>query len=189
MEWNEQKRLLNSQISSGESLLWSGQPRQGLFFRPSDVYLIPSSLLTLAFALFWNFGAWNSNSPPFFHVVGALALVYAVYWLVGRFFVDAWQRSKMFYGVTNERVIIVSGIFSKNVKSLPLRTMTEVSVSERPDLSGTITFGPADDASDWKSKLPFKMTREEPPVYPTLDSIQNVKRVYDIIRNAQRVAV
>ena len=132
---------------------------------------------------------WRSGTPSFFNIVGVVGLVYASYWVIGRFFVDAWQRAKMFYGVTNERVIIVSGIFSKNVKSLPLRTMTDISVSERRDLSGTITFGPAEDVSDWKSKLPFKVSRDEAPVYPALDSIQTVKRVYDIIRNAQRAAV
>ena len=188
MEWNEQKRLLNSQISPGESLLWSGQPRQGVFLRPSDLYVIPASLLPLAFAILWNLGVWNSMDPTF-RLFGIPILLYSAYWVVGRFPVDAWQRRKIFYGVTDERVIILSGIFSTNVKSLNLRTMTDISLSERRDLSGTITFGPADDVSDWKSKLPFKVTRDEPPVYSVLDTIPNAKRVYEIIRNAQRAVI
>jgi hypothetical protein len=64
-----------------------------------------------------------------------------------------------------------------------MKTITEVSLSEQSDLSGTITFGP-EDASDWKSRLGFGNNRE--PVYPVLDTIPNVKRVYDVIMNAQR---
>lgn len=188
MEWDEQKRFLNSQLAAGESLLWSGRPRAGIFLRPSDLYAIPASLLAGGFATVWVLGVTYSNAPYYFRFFAIPALIYSAYWLVGRFFVDAWQRSKTYYGVTNERVIIISGIFSKNVKSLNLRSMTEMSLSERKDLSGTITFGPEDDVSDWRSKLPFETRNNKMPVYPILDSITNAKRVYDIIREAQKAA-
>ena len=185
--WDEQKRLLNSQLSPGERLLWSGQPRQGLFFRASDTLAIPFSLLWGGFALFWNFGVWSSGAPIFFRLWGVPFLVMGAYLVFGRFFVDAWMRSKTYYAVTNERVIILSGIFTRDVKSLNLRTLSDISLTERQDLSGTITFGPTGEGSGWGSNFPFSTRRNE-PIYPALDSIPNAKRVYEIIREAQRTA-
>jgi hypothetical protein len=184
MEWDEQKRFLNSQLSRDEVLVWSGEPKRGLLLKPSDLYTVPASLLGACFIGLWIFLSSRSKEfSSFFVLVGSFAVLQAAYWLVGRFFVDAWQRSKTRYGVTKERVIIISGLFSRQVKSLPMKTITEVSLSEQSDLSGTITFGP-EDASDWKSRLGFGNNRE--PVYPVLDTIPNVKRVYDVIMNAQR---
>jgi hypothetical protein len=185
--WNEQKRVLDSQLASGEVLLWSGQPRQGLFLKSTDALAIPFSLMWGGFAIFWNFGVWSSGAPVFFRLWGIPFLVIGLYMIVGRFFVDARQRSKTFYGVTNERIIIVSGVFSTSIKSLSLRTLTDVSVIESRDLSGTITFGPASQAT-WWSGLPFQTGRNG-PVYPVFDSITGAKRVYEIIENAQRAAV
>lgn len=184
--WNEQKRVLDTQLAPGEILLWSGEPRKGLFLRPSDLYVIPFSLLWGGFAIFWNFGVWSSNAPMFFRIWGIPFLVVGLYIIVGRFFVDAWQRSKTYYGVTNERIIIVSGVFSKNVKSLNLKTLTDISISERNDFSGTVTFGPSDQASSWSANFPFSTGRRNEIVYPAFDSIPDAKRVYDIVRNAQR---
>jgi hypothetical protein len=67
----------------------------------------------------------------------------------GRFIVDARERERTFYGITSERIIIVSGLFSRRTKSLNLRTLTDISLIERPDGSGTITFGPTHPVGQW----------------------------------------
>jgi hypothetical protein len=185
--WNEQERYLKSQLAVDELMLWSGQPKQGVFFRPADVYAIPISLLWAGFAVFWNAAVWYSDGPVFFRLWGIPFLIVGFYIVIGRFFVDAWKRSKTYYGVTNERAIITSGIFSKIVKSLNLRTLTDITILERRDLSGTITFGPVDQQTKWPFGLPMSNGRNE-ATYPIFDSIQNAKRVYDIIRDAQRNA-
>jgi hypothetical protein len=43
--------------------------------------------------------------------------------------------------VTNERILIVSGLQSRNIKSLPLRTLDQIDVSSRVSGRGTIMFG------------------------------------------------
>jgi len=51
-------------------------------------------------------------------------------------------RSRTYYGLTNERVIIISGLSSRTVKSLQVQTLTDVSLSEDASGTGTVTFGP-----------------------------------------------
>src|SRR5678816_4482690 len=64
----------------------------------------------------------------------------AIYLLIGRFWGDAWQRARTTYAVTNERIIIEHGLFKPTSTSIDLRTLSEVTVRERKDGAGTITF-------------------------------------------------
>jgi hypothetical protein len=105
------------------------------------------------------------------------------YILFGRFFVDAKSRERTVYGVTNERILIVSGLFSQQVKSLQLRTLTDVTLSQKSDGSGTITFGPTQAiANFWGGSLPG-FSRYTPPAF---EMIQDAKGVYDVVNKAQK---
>jgi hypothetical protein len=185
--WNEQKRIIERELAPNERLLWAGQPLQGLLLRTADVYLIPFSLLWGGFAIFWVTSVISSGAPFFFMTWGIPFVLAGLYMIVGRFFVDARQRSKAYYGVTTERIIIVSGLFSRKVKSLNLRTLTDVSVDENSDGSGTITFGATNPTSWWHSDLSFQGWGQQST--PSFESISEAKKVYDIIRNAQRQSV
>ena len=182
--WNEQKRLVESQLSPNERLLWSGQPRQGLFLRAADAYLIPFSVLWGGFAIFWESSVILGGAPFFFMLWGVPFVLVGLYMIIGRFFVDAKQRSKSYYGVTNERVIIVSGLFSRKVKSLNLRTLTDVSLDEKSDGSGTITFGATNPMSWWSGGMSFPGWGQQST--PSFELILEAKQVYEIIRDAQR---
>jgi hypothetical protein len=128
----------------------------------------------------------SAHPPPvFFALWGIPFVVVGLYIMFGRFFVDAAQRSKTTYGVTNQRVIIRSGIFSRDTKSLNLRTLSDVTLSEKRDGSGTITLGPTVGYYSWFSGAAWPgMSRRMPPCF---DNIPDAKRVYDLIRQAQSV--
>jgi hypothetical protein len=79
------------------------------------------SLIGGGFAIFFNTYFMTSDAPIFFRLLGIPFIIAALYMMIGRFFVDVWLRSKTFYGVTNERIIIVSGLLNSNIKSLNLR--------------------------------------------------------------------
>ena len=126
---------------------------------------------------------WYTDAPVFFRLWGIPFVLVGLYMVAGRFFVDSFQSSKTLYGVTNERILIVSGISNRNVKSLNLRTLTDITLSEKPSGIGTITFGPTVSAN-WQKNFPF--SRRVEPDYPLFEAIPNAKNVYEIIRQAQK---
>jgi hypothetical protein len=87
----EDGQTLRTELGRGERLLWSGMPRQGLRLRASDMYMVPFSLLWGGFAFFWEFGVISKGDN--LAILGGIPLVLAgIYFIVGRFFVDSYQR-------------------------------------------------------------------------------------------------
>jgi hypothetical protein len=175
---------IQAELGRDERLLWSGRPRQGIVLRPLDALFIPFSLLWGGFALFWEGAAIISGAPFFFSLWGIPFVLVGLYMIFGRFIVDARQRANTLYGVTDERIIILSGLLSRNVKSLNLRTLTDVSMDQRANGSGTITFGPASPLGSWGATGMSGFSRV--PMPPSFEMIPDVRRVYEIIRDAQR---
>ncbi len=176
--------IISPLLGREERLLWSAQPRQGLILRSNDAFLIPFSLFWGGFAIFWEYGVANSNAPLVFRLWGVPFVLIGLYLIVGRFFADARLRSKAYYGLTSERIIIVSGIFSRATKSLQLRTLSDVSLAESSGGLGTITFGPM--APWWASGGGWPSAQRQ--LSPTFDSIQAAREVYEKIRLAQKLA-
>src|SRR5262249_6162846 len=125
-------------LGRGERLLWSGAPRQGIVFRPSDGLHVPFSVIWGSFAVFWNVGVWKSNAPFFFRLWGVPFLIAAAYITVGRFFIDARIRARTLYGVTTDRVLIASGLWMPTLTSLDLRTLSGLTLTQHRDGLGTI---------------------------------------------------
>jgi hypothetical protein len=182
MQAYEVEQLLTRELGGGEKLLWSGRPRQGLLLRPSDTLFIPFSLMWGGFAIFWETSVIRHGAPFFFTLWGVPFVVMGLYLIVGRFFVDARIRERTAYGVTNERIIIVSGLVKSSVKSLSLGTLSDISLDERDDGSGTITFGPAGTVA------PFVTGRSGRQQSPAFEGIMNARSVHQTIRDAQRSA-
>ena len=118
-----------------------------------------------------------------FPLFGLPFVALGFYIMIGRFFVDAKSRERIFYGVTNDRIIIISGIFARQIKSLQLRTLADVTLSERADRSGSITFGSTNFFGWCYAGNSWPGTgRYSPPMF---DMIESAKDVYEIIRAAQ----
>src|ERR1700750_2217056 len=116
---------IKQELSLQEQLLWSGRPRKGFALRPSDALTIPFSLMWGGFAIFWEVMVIKSDAPIFMKLWGVPFVLVGLYMIAGRFLFDALQRDKTAYGVTGERVIIISELFGRKVKSLNLRTLTD----------------------------------------------------------------
>jgi Bacterial PH domain len=176
---------IRGRLGTGERVLWSGRPKQGVVLRGTDAFAIPFSLLWGGFAFFWEWGVIHSNAPLIFSLWGVPFVLIGIYLIVGRFFVEARQREKTSYAVTNERILIVAGLLRPTIKSLSLNTLTDVSLTENADGTGTITFGPASALSSmfWGySWWPGAGTQ----MGPRFDLVPDAKKVYDTIRAAQK---
>jgi hypothetical protein len=158
----------------------------GVFLRAADAFLIPFSLAWGGFAIFWEAMAIVAGAPFFFALWGIPFVLIGLYLIFGRFLVDARQRAKTYYGVTNERVIIVAGLFRRSIKSLNIDTLTDVSLTEKRDGTGTITLGPIPPWHGWMSGASWPGAGQY--AAPALEHVDNARQVYDVIRTAQRDA-
>ena len=172
-------------LEPGERVLWSGRPAPGLTLRPADGFLIPFSLAWCGFAIFWEVSVLRiPNAPFFFPLFGAAFVAAGLYIVFGRFFVDARLRSGMVYAVTDRRVVIISGLMRRQVRSLFLEGLAEVNLSVRRDGKGTLAFG-RDALPAWwmRGNLFYGSGANSAPSFELIDAPQ---RVMTVIRDAQR---
>lgn len=175
-------------LESGESLIWSGTPRKGLMLRSSDAYMIPFSLLWGGFAIFWETSVLHRSGPnaAFMSVWGIPFVLAGLYLIVGRFLVDAAIRARTLYGLTNRRAIIISGLFSRTINSLPLRTLTDISLRVRSDHRGTILLGRPLPYSSWSSGMRWPGGSQYST--PAFEMIPHAKAVHRQLLEAQHAA-
>ncbi len=183
---------IENELFGGEKILWQGKPATGLKLQSSDIIFIPLSLFWGGFVIFGvlsnvldisNLSLKNLNNDQYiFDLIFGLPFVaIGLYIIFGRFFTDAKIRSNTDYAVTNQRVIISSGLFSRRIKSLNLKSIHDVIISQKEDGSGTIAFskGPS------FYNLPFSRNISIRQV-PAFMMIQDVCHVYTIIKKQQQ---
>jgi hypothetical protein len=177
---------IKTQLDPSERVLWAGQPKQGVMLRGSDALMIPFSLLWGGFAFFWEWSVLRSDAPAFFALWGIPFVLVGIYIIVGRFFVDAWQRTKTHYAVTTERIVIVDGLYKSTVRSAQLSGLTEMALSEHSGGVGTISFGPSTLPAMFRSLSGWPGMRERLGLQ--FDMVPDAKNVLDLIRSTQRAA-
>ncbi len=129
------------EILPGERLLWAGRPARGIRFHRCDLHLIPLSLLFLGLALFAGIELGRARDPSPFPAYAAVAvfLLVGAHFLAGRFLVDARRRSRLAYGLTNLRAIVLDG--ERRVESVFYRRRVPVALAGGGGRSRTIRFG------------------------------------------------
>jgi len=182
----ETDRAVRGELALDEHLLWSGMPRQGVRVRARDVPGVLFMLVWLAVVVYWEGGVMAADAPVAILLVGAAFFAYGLYFVFGRFIVDRIRRSRTYYAVTDQRVLIASGLRRRQVKSLALGGLADVSLSEGSGGRGSITFGAATllSAQPGSTARPGFRRRSA----TAFDSIEDVRRVYHLIREARRSA-
>lgn len=131
---------LQQYLDANEKLIWAGQPKKGFLFRTADIFLIPFSLFWCGFAVFWVIMA--AKGSIFFAMFGIPFVVMGLILVFGRFIIDARQRDSTYYGLTGDRIIIKSGLFKKTIKSINIRTLSDIEYSEKKMEAGQLLSGP-----------------------------------------------
>jgi hypothetical protein len=179
----EEERALGPELVAGERLLWAGRPRRGIRLTGADVFLVPFSLLWCGFAVFWERSVLVHGAPGFFALWGLPFVAVGLYFVFGRFIGDAVRRGKIFYGLTATRIILVSGVLTRQVKSIELASLGEISLREGGDRSGTVLLGTVSGPNSWATGFASPSwpgsARYLPPM---LEAIENARAVYEKIR-------
>jgi hypothetical protein len=181
-------------LRPGERIVWSGKPQQGFMIRTSDIWNIPFGVLWAGYVLFLvltavqdvlRFPDHLQSQWPGAGILILFALM-GFYLLFGRFIVDILQRQRTDYLLAEERVIILTGWFSRNVKSIDLRDIPEINLSRKHAGRGTITFGSMDDAPRmYIGFFNFGNGRSR-NLLPAFEMIDDVETVYQQILIQQR---
>lgn len=189
---------ISRELRSEESLLWAGRPFQGWRLHSIDAILVPFSVLwsIAALAAFVAgievlFGALHGFADPInTEIVRRTGILYAVifvtlfpasafYLTCGRFMLNARRRARTWYGLTTERIIIVSGLFGRRVADVPLHDLGHITFSRHADGSGTICFDPR---ISWRpSRLPVPASS-----HWEFERVPQVRKVVRRITSARR---
>ena len=194
-------RKLMDLFGEGEKLLWSDRPRTGITLRKADVVLIPVSIAMVAGAL------WGANEaitrygsremPETFRwltlwIPIGLGGLLCAYYLLGRFVVDAFRRRTTYYGLSNQRIIILNGLTGAET-SIGLLTIEDADLRvlgsgqrrtvrlRRPGIMGWLFH-------EWRAGTGFWFPPLAGSLAPRLDLVEDADAVVEAIRKARRKA-
>jgi hypothetical protein len=143
----EEQRLLQDELSNGESLLWMGKPNTRVIFHATDWYMVPFSLLWGGFAIFWEAGVSGlgpfsgKGSWSFGMLWGIPFVLIGQYMIWGRFFYAAWKKKRILYALTSERLFTLVRPPQQKIVSIYLRSVPGIDKQIRRDGIGTLKFG------------------------------------------------
>ncbi len=184
---------ISTQLERRERLLWWDRPKRGFVLRNQDLMLIPFSLVWSGMAFTGFFSSVSgvksitdlesvlARSNPMFLLVTTIFAFMGIYLVIGRFFHDAWRRSRQIYAVTDRRVMIAS---SSKFTSIDLENLGEIENKRSWGGTGSISFGSAGsmfsrrDSGAWSGK----------PAVPTFEFIRDPDKVFTLIREQRRKA-
>jgi hypothetical protein len=172
-------------LLTGEQIVWTGHPKQGLALSGRDTFLIPFSLMWGGFATFWNVGVWggigenNEAAPWFFRLWGLPFLVVGLYFIFGRFLHDAYLRKHLRYAVTDQRVLVLR---KSKITSLDVRRLPRLELSEHADQTGTLSFEAAG-FNPWGGMNGLNWWVPSLGGSAQFFRIENSRRVYELIQN------
>jgi len=184
---------VRTHLEPGEKLLWSGMPAGGIRPGPQDAMLIPFSIAWTSFSVFWEImvcrglsldlsvqsGGWLSWMLP---IWGIPFILIGLYLLFGRYWVDAKRRENTFYGISDDRVIIITGLTNRNIKSINFASIADITMAEKSDGSGTIRMGTQNPLEQFLANAGWSIPRQN--TIPCLEMIPDVARVHALLRDA-----
>lgn len=138
------QQKVSEELAPGEKLLWCGQPRGGLRWYVSDVTEIPFSIIWLCGVSFIAYQFFTAPMPfiiaIFFRIFAAIFICIGITFVM-RKWIDMWNRERIYYGLTDRDIIIVSTFVGKRVNRFPLHELGEVKLLPSDEVCGTIDFG------------------------------------------------
>lgn len=171
----------SGRLLPGERVIWSGRAGAGIMFTAQDIFLVPFSLIWCGFAVFWTVMASGHGAPVFFDVFGLAFVCVGVYFVAGRFVVDAWIRSGLRYAVTDRRALILRSGPLSDFTAVSLDRLADIRLKEEANGRGTIRFGRS--AGVWGGRgVSWSPALDPTPAFLAID---DVRRVFDLVQRHQ----
>jgi hypothetical protein len=127
------------ELAPGERLIWSGSPRRGVAFGASEIVQTGIGIVFVyLFVQFYGVARYNS---PQENMLWAGLFLGMMYFSLGTLFMEGMRRRRSVYAITSERLLMINSVFSRFVKSYPLRTITDSKLEEQKGGVGNIWIG------------------------------------------------
>jgi hypothetical protein len=176
----DQALKFQSELMSGENLLWTGRPTPGKVFHSDDWYAIPFSLLWGGFFVFWESTVVKSQS--FFMILwGIPFIVVGQYLIWGRFLYDAWIKRRTSYAITSRRVLILQEGWKRKTSATYLEGIP--SIESEGTTVGTIWFGPKYPVIAGRGQKTRRWSRFSVGDVPVFADIDDVEAVHYLVRD------
>jgi hypothetical protein len=186
---------IQPELTSGESVVWTGQPSGAVVFHKEDAFLVPFSLLWGGFAIFWELGVagfWGSGSrsgnPWLFGMLwGVPFVLIGQYMIWGRFLCTAWKKKRTHYAITNRRVIVVQDGWKRQMASAYLDSLPTL-IKDGSNGIGTLRFAQAE--SMWSGRRGWGawdgLAVGNVPTFVDVDDVDYVYRLVSDLREKAR---
>ena len=179
--------IFQTDLISGENIVWSGQPDPSKLFTKGDILLVPFSILWCGFAIFWESMALTMPTGAglidiIFPLFGIPFVLIGLYSVIGRFFYKHFKRKKTYYAVTNKRVLIKSVLFSKTIQALFIKDLVAINKVNKNDQTGDIIFGNLNFNTSMYNNSGMELVNfNNIPQIPAFYDIEQVDHVYERI--------
>ncbi len=186
--------IIASHLLPGEQLLWAGRPKQGFVFRASDFWVVPFMICWSTLGVYFFISLIKQEGASVELLVFELPfLFFGGYMLFGRFWIDAKARSRTYYGVTDQRGLIISGLLFSQTRSIYLKGLLETQFTMRSDGTGTIEFFTRLDGINRFRKFGFNRSQSWWPLSskllpPAFEMIPHPRDVEAILLQAKQEA-
>ena len=127
------------ELGPGERLIWSGSPRPGGAIGATEIAQTGIAVVFVyLFVKFYGVARYNSAQE---NILWAGLLLAMLYFSLGTLFMERVRRRRSVYAITSERLLMINTVFSRFVKSFPLRTITDSKLEELKGGIGNIWIG------------------------------------------------
>lgn len=142
----EHAAIFEPYLAEGETLSWTGRPRQGFRFTGLDIFTIPFSLLWFSLALAWEFLAIfageNEGITQLLFIIFGIPFVLIGYQIcIGRFFTDRKRRANTYYAITNRRALVLEGIKKKRLHEYLPSDLEDLKFTRKKKIHSDVFFG------------------------------------------------
>ncbi len=160
-------------ISEGESLLWTGRPGQGLRYSKGGQTLSIFGVFFTIFAFYGLSTTLHREDGGTFLLIDIMLVAGGLYLLVGHWLLDAYQRTRSRYALTDRRALIYSGLFNPQAHSYPLSGGSPIEIAG--DGPYVVSFAREtrrnDNFSTYKQEVAFRFIEDGPAVFDMMQSV------------------